>query len=261
MLGSGLHFNDGFLLDVLREAAEIEQTKGLIRPITINLCGLVLSRFASGLPRGFRPGNLIRGFLRESVMLPPVRQVAPRVVPQLISNNVTKVPRSLAELAAATAISEAEVRGCLRILGHMDRAIVRPLDVNQQRWEISHDFLVPLLDSIVSRWTVSLPRRVRPWLPRFATAIVAAGIVTMSSWRKDPIVQLTELGWTIQRTDKELVLSFEGAPPAESVLALNRIHTPLHVVLNQATIDLCINNVIAYKCSVLRRNSHAPPPR
>src|SRR5262249_34789131 len=64
---SGLRVSDELLRDVLREAAEIEQTKGLIRPVTINLCGLVLGRFAMGLPRGFRPGRLIRGFLRESV--------------------------------------------------------------------------------------------------------------------------------------------------------------------------------------------------
>src|SRR5271166_2687628 len=37
---SGLQVSDELLRDVLREAAEIEQTKGIIRPITINLCGL-----------------------------------------------------------------------------------------------------------------------------------------------------------------------------------------------------------------------------
>lgn len=67
--GSGLKVSDQLLHGVLREAAEIEQTKGIIRPVTINLCGLVLGRFATGLPRGFRPGGLIRGFLRESVQL------------------------------------------------------------------------------------------------------------------------------------------------------------------------------------------------
>jgi len=37
--GSGLQVSDDLLNGVLREAAEIEQTKGLIRPVTINLCG------------------------------------------------------------------------------------------------------------------------------------------------------------------------------------------------------------------------------
>jgi len=83
--GSGLQVGDNLLYDVLREAAEIEQTRGIIRPVTINLCGLVLGRFATGLPRGFRPGGLIRGFLRESIWLPPIRDVAPVLVPHLIS--------------------------------------------------------------------------------------------------------------------------------------------------------------------------------
>ena len=64
LLGSGLKLGDELMRSVLKEATEIEQTKGLIRPITINLCGLVLGRFATGLPAGFRPGSLIRGFLR-----------------------------------------------------------------------------------------------------------------------------------------------------------------------------------------------------
>jgi hypothetical protein len=104
MQGSGQQVADKLLRDVLREAAEIEQTKGLIRPVTINLCGLVLGRFATGLPRGFRPGGLIRGFLQESVLLPAVRDIAPRLVPHLITGYVTKRPRTVAELAEAVAL-------------------------------------------------------------------------------------------------------------------------------------------------------------
>src|SRR5208283_1498509 len=132
---SGLEVSDELLRDVLREAAEIEQTRGIIRPVTINLCGLVLGRFATGLPRGFRPGGLVRGFLRESVLLPPIRDLAPVLVPHLITRNVTKRPRTVAELAADTASDPAAVRGCLRVLGQSDRAIVRPLDEEQQTWE------------------------------------------------------------------------------------------------------------------------------
>ena len=66
---SGLTLNPELMRAVLREAAEIEQgTVGLVRPVTINLCGLVLSRFSGGLPSKFR-GGIIRGFLRESLLL------------------------------------------------------------------------------------------------------------------------------------------------------------------------------------------------
>ncbi len=63
---SGLIVNADLMRAVLHEAADIEQTVGLVRPVTMNLCGLVLGRFSNGLPRRFR-GGVIRGFLRESL--------------------------------------------------------------------------------------------------------------------------------------------------------------------------------------------------
>ena len=229
---SGLQVGDELLRDVLPEAAEIEQTKGIIRPVTINLCGLVLGRFATGLPRGFRPGGLIRGFLRESILLPPIRDIAPVLVPHLITGYVTKRPRSIAELATATASDPAAVRGCLRVLGQSERAIVRPLDADQQVWEISHDFLVPLLDSIVARWRVSLWRRLRSWLPWIAATSMVVAVMVAANWRRDPILDLDDLGWNVHKTDQALELEFDGAPPRASLKALQRISRPLQVKLN-----------------------------
>src|SRR5205807_2693816 len=124
--------------------------KGLIRPITINLCGLVLERFCTGLPPSFRPGGLIRGFLRESLSLPELQDVAPMIIRHLITDHLTTQPRTIGELAQATKFEPQTVRGCLRRLGQDDRSLVRPLDQSQEIWEISHDFLVPLLDSVVA---------------------------------------------------------------------------------------------------------------
>src|SRR5271157_2029612 len=230
---SGLQVSDELLRDVLREAAEIEQTRGIIRPVTINLCGLVLGRFATGLPRGFRPGELVRGFLRESVLLPPIRDIAPVLVPHLITGYVTKRPRTVSELAADTSSDPAAVRGCLRTLGQSDRAIVRPLDEEQQTWEISHDFLVPLLDSIVGRWRMPLRRRLRSWLPWIAATAMVAVVVVAAIWRRDPILELEDLGWKVHKKDKALELEFEGLPPRESLRALQRTSQPLHVKINR----------------------------
>ena len=229
--GSGLKVSDQLLHGVLREAAEIEQTKGIIRPVTINLCGLVLGRFATGLPRGFRPGGLIRGFLRESVQLRSICDIAPSLLPHLITGYVTKRPRSIAELARETGIDDAVVRGCLRVLGQSDRAIVRPLDLDQQTWEISHDFLVPLLDSIIARWRISFSRRLRPWLPWIAaTAMITLAIVT-ATWRRNPVLDLANQGWIVEKLDKFLYLGFRGTPPKQSVQALERISEPFTVQL------------------------------
>jgi hypothetical protein len=239
--GSCLEINEKLLQDVLREAAEIERTKGFIRPITINLCGLVLGRFATGLPRGFRPGALFSGFVRESILLPELRDVAPRVIPHLITSHVTKRPQTVTELAQKTVLEPAAVRGCLRRLGQNDRGIVRPLDAKQELWEISHDFLVPLLDSIVARWRVTFWKRIRSWLPWIAAVSMGLVIVFISSLRQgpDPIVQLTKLGWTVTSTDRGLSLSVRGIPPKGSLETFQRIPDALFVELD--TIDPIIS--------------------
>jgi hypothetical protein len=211
LLGSGLNIDDVVEREVLREAAEIEQTKGLIRPVTLNVCGLVLSRFAAGLPRGLRPGGMIRGFVRESVELPAIREVTPKVIPPLITDYVTKRPRTLTELATKTGLKEGTIRGCLRTLGQAERGIVRPLDDKQERWEISHDFLVPLLDATFARWSVSFWRRTRPFLPWI---VAGAMVLAATSIRpKDPITELTELGWEERPQENDGIgFSFRGQP-------------------------------------------------
>lgn len=236
-MGSGLKVRDELLRDVLREAAEIEQTKGIIRPVTINLCGLVLGRFSSGLPSEFRPGGMIRGFLRETIQLREIREVAPAVMPHLITGHLTKQPRSIAQLAAATANDPEVIRGCMRILGRSDRAIVRPLDPEQTTWEISHDFLVPLLDSIVARWRISLWRRSRSWTPWLVAAIMlmVISVVSVTNWLRDPILDLEDLGWTIHRANNMLELTYSGNPSKASVKALARLSLPTKMILKETT--------------------------
>jgi conflict system STAND superfamily ATPase len=201
---SHLQINEELLWEVLREAGELERTRGIIRPITINLCGLVLGRFATGLHGGFRPGALIRGFLRESVLLPELHDVGPKVIPYLVTSHITKQPRTITDLAKDTGLDRATILGCLRRLGQSDRSIVRPLDPAQERWEISHDFLVPLLDSIVARWRVSFWKRFRVWSPWITAAslVFAVDLISISNnfySRRDPQVSSEPIFLTTHR--------------------------------------------------------------
>jgi Leucine-rich repeat (LRR) protein len=233
---SGLTVNADLMRAVLREASEIEQTTGLIRPVTINMCGLVLSRFSSGLPRKFR-GGLIRGFLRESLMLPEVRDPAEKLIPQLITGNVTKHPRRIDDLVAATGLPLPAVRACLRRLGESDRAVLRPLDQPQETWEISHDFLVPLLDAIVARRTLSLWRRFRPWLPWAAAAVLGIAAVAIPLIeRQDPTVALRKQGWSVSEEKGTLALDREDNIPPESIPILRGLSAPFSLYLGYPTI-------------------------
>jgi Leucine-rich repeat (LRR) protein len=205
---SGVTVDRTLMRSVLREAAEIERgTVGLIRPVTVNMCGLVLNRFSNGLPRKFR-GGLIRGFLRESLSLPEVRDVAPNVLTQLITPNVTKRPRTITELSHSKAVEQAAVRACLYRLGDSDRGIVRPLDLRQENWEISHDFLVPLLDAMLARRTISMWRRCRPWLPWAAAGILGITAVVIPLARdRDPRLVFIDEGWLVRESNGSLELN------------------------------------------------------
>ena len=126
---SGLKIGQSLLDEVLREAAEIEETKGLIRPITLNMFGVILGRFTGQLPKGLEPGALIRGYLREAVNNPEVRDSAPEILRHMITPAGTKEPKSETDLAKATETDPAAVRGCLLNLGN--EGLVRPLDTHE----------------------------------------------------------------------------------------------------------------------------------
>lgn len=234
---SGQTIAPTLLRAVLREAADLDQTPGLIRPITLNMCGLVLGRFSGGLPRRFR-GGLIRGFLRESMMLPEVRDVAEHLLPALITDNVTKHPRRIHELAAEIRLPVTVVRVALRRLGESDRGIVRALDAQEETWEISHDFLVPLLDAIVARGLRPLWRRIRPWLPWTSVAAIAvtAGLTVLG---QDPIGLLLEQGWQIEDAGGVLTVSRSNPIDERDTHILLQVTTPIKVVLRgKAVLDL-----------------------
>ena len=236
LLASGLKFQDQLLADVLREAAEVEETLGLIRPITLNLCGLVLSRFATGLPHLFRPGRLIRGFVHESIFQKEVREASPVLLPRLISHHSTKQPCSIDDLASGTSLTPRQAQGVMFKIGDPERGIVHALDPDYKVWEISHDFVVPMIDSMLAQWRVSLWKKVRPWLPLGYAAILLAALFVAPRLMPDPIGELNRLHWQTRLVDVnspvdrefaklgvKYVLTIKGFPPPESVYALKRI--------------------------------------
>jgi hypothetical protein len=86
---------------------------------------------------------------------PAIRDFAPRVLEQLITEQGTKRPRSEQDLASSTSLRRAEVRAVLNGLGYA--ALARPLDPVDGVWELSHDFVA----HVVSRY---LGRRRFSWL-------------------------------------------------------------------------------------------------
>ena len=161
---SGLQPGPRLLDQAMRQARRAEETQGLIRPITVNMIGIILERITSGddprLPR--ERGGLLVGYLRRALAAPELRDHAPRLLTGMLSEAGTKRPRSVAELATETQSSEATVRACLLLLGN--QGIVRPLDDAADVWEISHDFVARLLVGVLAAWHARLWKRLRPWI-------------------------------------------------------------------------------------------------
>ena len=240
---SGLKIQDRLLADVLREAAEVEETPGMIRPVTLNLCGLVLARFSTGLPRSFRPGRLIRGFVHEAIFDRELGEASPTLLRRLISHKMTKKPCTIEELSEGAAFTPRQAQGVMFKLSEPERGIVHALDPDRKVWEISHDFLVAMIDPMLAGWQVSLWRRVRPWLPAAYAAILIASIAALSLAR-NPIDELTRLHWQAYifqennpigqpwlKRGIRYEFDISSIPPSESVRWLRQIREPFMVRL------------------------------
>src|SRR5262249_55865984 len=84
------------------------------------------------------------------------------------------------------------------------------------------------------RWTVSLWRKFRPWLPWIGAIVMVLAAVGASNWQKDPIGELTELGWKPEKTPTGYSLTFAGGPPPKgSIRALRQLHVGFAITLSE----------------------------
>jgi Leucine-rich repeat (LRR) protein len=125
---------------------------------------------------------------------------------------------------------------------------------------------VPLLDSITANWRTSIWRRSRPWIPWIGAAVLAVAAIGASTWRKDPIAELTDMGWAVEKTGQGLLrLSIDGPPPKGSGAALMRITYPLTIRLgeldesvsqwrdlNPTSLDLNLRNTVVSNLEPLK---------
>ncbi len=209
---SGLQIGPGSMDQVIQEASELEETKGLIRPITLNMMGIVLSRLAPAsraeLPKGRRAGELVKGYLRDSINQAEIRDHAPVILRPMVTSAGTKEPTTVQELAEKTRINANAVTGCLLKLGN--DGIVRRLDDKENLWEISHDFVARLLGQIVARWRLSLARRVLPWTAPTALVLWAVTFFVVVPWVQfsQAVKDLSKVGGTVRKGTEGYLVRF-----------------------------------------------------
>lgn len=144
---SGLELDDSLLEAILRELSELEDTAGLIRPISLNMVGLVIGRFAGGRLRDVEVGQLIKSYLQECLRHKEVADYAAKLLEPMITAHGTKKPMPLNALAVHCGCEVAVVRGVLLRL--LQQGLVRP--VGEETWEIAHDFAASQLGQLLPR--------------------------------------------------------------------------------------------------------------
>jgi hypothetical protein len=197
--GAGLQVGDERVRAVLDEAEAVDGTRGLIRPIVLNMLGKLLQRLA-GRPAGEAPrGALLSDDLRATVEDPRVREYAPPILRDLLHNGI-RIPRTVAATATATAtgFSDELVEGSHRIL--LEWPLVRSLEHHEEtarcRWEIAHDFIARLLVPILEAPRRTLTERLRAAATP-ALAMACAVVLTVFAinsperQRNDILAQLT----------------------------------------------------------------------
>jgi hypothetical protein len=152
----------GLLDKVLQEAAEIEDMPDKVRPIVLNMFGLVIASFKGSLPKGVEPGRLLSGYVERSLNHSAVRGVAIEILRPLVTDVGTKRALPIDRIAQSAGIPRMVARGSLILVAN--DGLVRPLDKDGDQWEVAHDFVARLLQPIVRNWRKGVWESVRPWL-------------------------------------------------------------------------------------------------
>jgi formylglycine-generating enzyme required for sulfatase activity len=156
MKRSGLDLQPDTLDRLLTSATKLDDTPGLVRPITLNVIGYVL---ASGkeVAASLDAGDLVRQYIEQTVEQPALRDRAPQMLEQMITEQGTKQPCSEQDLAAQAQLRPAEVRAILN--GLCDAGLARPLDSAMAVWELSHDFIARAMARVLGRRRGQVARR------------------------------------------------------------------------------------------------------
>ena len=227
---SGLNLGPELIATVVRHASDLDETRGKVRPIVLNMLGLTLESRSTQASRvlGRREAErLLFDHVRDGLMDPLARDRAPAVLGEMITPAGTKQPMAVGDLARKTHLEVPLVFGCLARL--VPLGFVRRVDpgddgpAEHQVWEVAHDFLASLLSRILPGWKPSLARRLLPWL---GPAVLAAGIggilvLTALSLAIDPVENWARHfgGIAVRRDDGGYAVQFHDIDRLRGCLA------------------------------------------
>jgi hypothetical protein len=179
MARSGLALQPDSLDHVVTSASEMDDSPGLIRPVTLNVIGYVLSQGRATAP-SLDADRLVRHYIEQSVEQPAIREIAPRVLKELVTEQGTKWPRSEQDLVDQSRLRLGEVRAVLN--GLWAAALARPLDSAQGIWELSHDFVARAVARYLGRRRRDLPGLVSAFTAPALFGLMLTAAVGAIAW-------------------------------------------------------------------------------
>lgn len=177
---SGLGLQTAAIDRLLTSAAELDETPGMVRPITLNVIGYILS---SGNPiaPSLDAGILIRRYIERTIEQPAIRDCAPQMLEQMITEQGTKRPRSERELVTDAKLRPAEVRA---VLNAFDEAgLARTLSEERAEWELSHDFVAHAVARFLGRRRNQILRQISAYAaPALLVISLVAGFPSLNEF-------------------------------------------------------------------------------
>jgi nucleoside phosphorylase len=154
---------------VVHHASELDEVRGKVRPVVLNMIGLALAARSGRAGRVLNPREaqrLMFDHVREGLKDPLARDHAPGVLSKMINPAGTREPpASAGDLAGRTGLDVPLVQGCLNRLSSL--GFVRSFDSDRERtagtqvWEVSHDYVARLLSLVLPGWKPSPWSRLR----------------------------------------------------------------------------------------------------
>ena len=202
MRRSKLDLQPAALDRLLTSAAMLDDTPGLVRPITINVIGYVLAS-GKAVAASLDAGTLVRQYIEQTLQQQAIRDYAPRLVEKMITEEGTKQPRSEKSLAKDASLQFAEVRAVLNCLS--DAGLARPLDPTSGVWELSHDFIARAIARFLGRQRTRFLRSIGAYVAPALLVLAFSGGLGAAVWnhfRIDSIrAQLNDLGITTRSNE------------------------------------------------------------
>ncbi|MBU3005950.1 leucine-rich repeat domain-containing protein [Paraglaciecola arctica] len=186
LTSSGLKIGSRLMEKLLKEASDVEETKGQYRPIILNMLGLSLERHIQPAKRLFlgKSSSLLRNLVEAEV---GAGEDSWGILASMITDKSTKRALSSIQISRESGLSCNTTNAILRKLEL--KGIVRQINEDEQVWEISHDFIARILAGSISTRQNALLPKIKPWLaPTFSLALL--GAITLPSTENDRILEL-----------------------------------------------------------------------